>query len=351
MRRRRALAGVFLLLTLGTVGWAKPASKGDRVLAMTANLAADQDFDKAFKVAQNAGVQSVNLGLHWDEIETSPGVFAPPLDLLALANSYYPPRKMKLNLELLVINTNHIRLPKDLMGRSFDDPVVLARFQKFLNYVLAKTEQLDITALAIGNEVDIKLGNDRKAWKQYETFFKAAVKHVHQRRPRLRVGCKATFNGYTKSAVAQLKKLNRQSDVVMVNHYLIEGDFGVRQPREIHGDFAKLVKLYPGRTIYFSELGFPSSKLLGSSEAKQAEFIRQAFQAWDTHRNVIKLVEFVWLFDESKQQLDQYEKFYGSSNPRFRAFLASLGLRHANGKAKAAFHAFKREAKNRGWGP
>jgi len=45
------------------------------------------------------------------------------------------------------------------------------------------------------------------------------------------------------------------------------------------------------------EIGYPTSSYLGSSEEKQAEFIRQVFKAWDKHEGRICHMHFNSLHD------------------------------------------------------
>jgi hypothetical protein len=78
----------------------------------------------------------------------------------------------------------------------------------------------------------------------------------------------------------------------------------------VSGDFNTLTGLYPGRIIYMLEAGYPASARYGSSEAKQAQFINQAFSAWDTHVDQIKLIFFTWLTDLSPQTVNQLVAYY-----------------------------------------
>lgn len=334
---------------LVTAADAKPLPKGNRILSLSTTLASDGNFEKALKLAKRAGVESMELAVYWDELETSPGVFAPAVDYLAMASSYYPSRGVKVNLEILVIDTNHLRLPADLQGRALDDPIVVCRFEKLLEYVMPKCRNLELTSLAIGNEIDSFLRTDAKKWSQFQKFYRAGATHAKTLRKGLKVGSKATFGGYTGASSRYLKELNRHTDLILVNHYLISEDFGVRPPSEISKDFATIVTMFPARRIFFTELGYPASPLLGGSEELQAEFVRETFKAWDQYKSQIKLVEFVWLHDISQEQLKTYETYYGSNHPRFSAFLSSLGLRTNAGRSKAGYGALVKEAKARGW--
>src|SRR5690349_18538805 len=101
---------------------APPVPRGDRLLSIAVNEAADKDFGKAFARAQRAGLQVVGLPLAWDDLETAPGTYQPKINLLEIASQFYPAQKIKISLEVNPIDTNKVRLPKDLAGKAWDDP-------------------------------------------------------------------------------------------------------------------------------------------------------------------------------------------------------------------------------------
>jgi hypothetical protein len=104
-----------------------------------------------------------------------------------------------------------------------------------------------------------------------------------------------------------------------------------------------------GEPLYLLEAGYPSSDVLGSSQSKQADFIREMFETWDTHRSQLKLVNFIWLHDISPAQVKSYTKYYGLSSKGFAEYLGTLGFRGHDGEDKQAFKALREAAKARGW--
>jgi len=56
-------------------------------------------------------------------------------------------------------------MPADLAGTPFDDPAFIQRFKALLDYVLAQIPDLQLTSLAIGNEIDGYLGADKEAFR------------------------------------------------------------------------------------------------------------------------------------------------------------------------------------------
>jgi hypothetical protein len=96
-------------------------------------------------------------------------------------------------------------------------------------------------------------------------------------------------------------------------------------------------------------LGYPSSPELGSSDERQADFIREVFRAWDAHATAIRMIDFSWLFDTSESSAGDTGRYYGMSGRRFSEFIRTLGLLTYAGGQKPAFRALKEEASMRGW--
>ncbi|MEA3336702.1 MAG: hypothetical protein U9R25_12380 [Chloroflexota bacterium] len=266
---------------------------------------------------------------------------------LAIANIFYPTQDTALSLTISVIDTTSARLPADLAGKPFDDPEVIQRFNGLLDFVATQTPDLTLATLSIGNEVDGYLNG--KQWAQYQEFFRATSAHARQLWPDVPVGAKAMFDGLTGDAQEPLMALNQHSDAIFVTYYPLDRDFTVKEPDIVLADFDAISQLYPDRSIYFLELGYPSGEDNDSSQAMQAEFVRQTFQAWDAHQDQVKLISFTWLTDIDPAAVKGYERYHGISGKGFASYLGTLGLRTYNGEDKDAFRALNDETKRRGW--
>ena len=356
---QRALSIAFLGILSGTtacgaeVAPVQPASaavpRGDRTLSIDVNEAADGDYDPAFRLGREVGAQAVSLSIPWDTFEVAPGVFSPEPDFLAIANAYYPASDTSLAITLAPIDTNQLRVPADLAGLAFDDPRMIERFNRALEQALSRVPDTQVSVLAIGNEVDVYLQQDAGRCAAYAVFFAAASDHARSLRPGLRVGTKATSSGLLGESRACLEAINRHSDVILATYYPLRSDFSVRPPSSPAQDFAALVEAAGSKPVYLLEVGYPSSELLGSSEAQQAEFVRQVFTAWDAQAQAIPYLCFTWMHDISDDALRDYQDYYGLDAPPFAAFLATLGLRTRDGQDKPAFRALAEEASARGW--
>ncbi|MFZ6029235.1 MAG: hypothetical protein ACOYYS_16100 [Chloroflexota bacterium] len=328
---------------------AQVTPKGHRILEIDITEGAQDDYEQALQRALEAGAGAVSLSLGWDDIETAPGVYRPDPNWLEVANLYYGGRDLPVSLVISTIDTGVDRRPADLRDRPYDDPETIARFQAMLDYVFTQIPDLELTSLAIGNEIDAALGADAAMWQQYTAFFQATADHARSLRPHLRVGSKAMFPGVTGYAQQHFLALNEHSDLVMVTYYPLDAGFQVQEPSRVEADMGKLASIYPERTIFLAEAGYPSSEVNGSSEEAQSQFIHHLFAAWDAHADQIELVSFAWLTDLSPENVTDFQAYYGVSDKAFCEFLRTLGLRTFDGRDKPAWLRLQAEAEARGW--
>ncbi|MCB0712711.1 MAG: hypothetical protein KDD67_10310 [Ignavibacteriae bacterium] len=328
-----------------------PQPRGERVLAVDVNEAEGESYDAVVNRANSVGANTFSLSIGWDDIETAPGIYNPAVDLLAIANSYYPTRNASVALMVGPVDTNNDRLPSDLKGKAFDDSVVVNRYKRLLDYLFSKIPDLDLAVLAIGNEVDFFLANDLEAWAAYKRFFDETSSYARQLRPGLNVGVKVTLAGLRGVRKEEARVLNEKSDAILTTHYPLNADFTVQDPSVVDADFDQVVELYPNRSIWFMELGYPSSPVCNSSEEKQGEFIREVFSAWDKHRGKIDYISFGIMSDRSQGAIDELSRYYGLNDQIFLEYLRTLGLRtYPNGgEDKVSWAVLKEEAVKRGW--
>ena len=325
------------------------APRGDRLLGIAAVPASDNDYGRAFTMAKEAGTGVAEIPVRWDEMEPSAGQYRDPNNDLANGNAFYTSQGIAVSVSLACIDTNVDRRPADLKGKPIDDPAVVDRYNRAVDYVLSKLKDVQLISFSVGNEVDVFLGNDDAKWQQYKNFYEKAREHIKTVKPGVKVGVKTTIGGANYNNVARIKGLNEHSDAIMVTYYPLEGDFSVKDPAVVQSDFDAICSNYPGKDVYFLEAGYPSSPLENSSEEKQAEFVRQLFAAWDRHADQVKVVIVLWLHDVSPSTVSDMTGYYGVHDPKFAAYLGTLGLRTYDGKDKLAWPALKNEAAIRGW--
>lgn len=321
-------------------------ARGDRLLGLGINEGSI-GFDQAFAAARSAGMQFTELATQWDEIEPTPGDFTN--QWLDIANAYYPTVGVRLVISLNPIDTNQLRLPPDLRGKPLDDPDVIRRYNKAADYVLSRLSKSEIVAFAIGNEIDGYLGADQEKWRQYERFFKATSAHVRSRRSGMIVGTKVMLGSLVGNTRPLAAAVNAHADAVMTTYYPLGDGFRVKTPADVEQDLKAVMRQSKNKPVYLLEVGCPSSRFLGSSQTRQADFVRQVFKFWDANRQRLKVVNFIWLHDISDAEVRSYTKYYKLNDRGFAEYLGSLGLRQHNGADKEAFRSLRQESKSRGW--
>lgn len=306
------------------------------------------DYNTAFLLGKQLGMNSVGIYQNWTALETSPEKYN--MAVLDIANYYYPSYQTAVDLTVTPIHTNNLEVPADLVNTPFDNPTFINRFKKLLDSIKAHTPNLTLSSLVIGSEHDVYLGYNALLWSRYTTFYKAVSDHARTLWPGLKIATELTFDGLTtKNAFAQT--LNAYSDYIGISYYPLNADFSVKPISVLPSDFATLVGLYPEKPLCFYQYGYPSSPACNSSEEQQAQFIAQTFASWDTYASSIRMIDFTWLHDLDTAAVNHYGKYYGITSKAFLEYLRTLGLRtwSGNGVDKTAFTELQCQAKARGY--
>ncbi len=325
-----------------------PQPAEQRLFGITVSESSNGFLDD-FQVARQAGIQVAELALPWNAVETAPGVYTDPGGVLA-AMPFYVSNDISLLLTFAVINTVQSTVPDHLAALDWNSPELIAAFANLTNWVFAQLPAgLNVIGVSVGNEVDLML--DAEDWDPYGEFFQAAATHLHGLDAQLKVGVKTTVTGGLFGLSANnIKALNEHTDVVMLNYYLQDNHFQVRAPLLVHDDFTHIATDFPFREIWMTEVGYQSgSEFCASSQDQQAAFYHELFTAWDSHKEYTSYLMIDWLHDASEQQVAEWEDYYGSSDPAFLEYLATLGLRTHDGQDKNAWLQLKVETAARGW--
>jgi hypothetical protein len=360
--------------------------KGTRLLEIHVSEPAGGDFAEAFNLAQSVGMDAASLSLDWNSIDiatddtTNPPtpIYAndPATDFPAIANICYPNSNTKISMMLRPITTLARMAPPGFENLPFDDPAMITRFNALIDHVLGKIPDLEISALAIGSEVDLYL-LDGTSQQQYLSFYeqvsaysRATYARLYPDKDPLKVAVEVTYKGLINRATrAYYQQLNEFSDVVGVSYYPLESGL-VRDPSVVAEDFEEMLALYPGKKLHFFQLGYPSgyysteayaeyaadqvAPSINSSDQLQAQFIGTVFELWDTHADRIQSIGFTWMHDKSVADVAEITAnpaFGGLANPPpdYVEFLRTLGLRTEEAIDKPAWARLAQEAEARGW--
>lgn len=310
----------------------------------------ESDFVDSLRELIRLEVDGAQLSHGWNELEPAPGQFVSKkmedeAGWLRLLGAYAIAT-------VKTLDTVRRVLPSDIEALAWDDPKLLARWKTFLEQYARKLPP-NVRWLSLGNEVDGYLAVHPDEVTAYLRFLEVGRETVKSARPELNVGVTLMRDGLVKRTEIT-KRLASFGDVSVFTYYPMADDMTPLPLSDIPGHVTAMLAAANGRPLVLQEIGLPSSPVVGSSEAIQAEFVRGVFAELDKHQKEIPLACFFLQFDIGSKLLDMLEAYYGVSNERFRAFLGSLGLRTADGKPKAAHKVFRdavRQRKDAGvWG-
>jgi hypothetical protein len=302
------------------------------VVALAVNETPKVPFGTAWAEAKKAGVRATTLSVDWSQVEPKPGEY--DLTWPKAAEGFYPGEGAQIGLALRDLNTSKDERPADLRALPYDDPKVLKRWIGMTDAVLAAMPKTTFSWIAVGNEVDGVLKDERVA--EYARFLKGAFSHLRAKRPGVRLGTCLMFEGI-KSRPA-LRAIVAEGDVAMVNYYLIDA---ARRPAmaQVPKDLDAMAAFAKEKPLLLTETGAPSGSACGSSEAAQKAFVETMLA--EALQRKIPYVGFVWMNDAGAASVEGFGKYYGSQDPSFLDYLSTLGLRREDGSAKPGWVALR----------
>jgi hypothetical protein len=323
------------------VGPVGPAGTWLGLVANPAKSAPADSFASAFFTARATGVNLLSYGIRWSDFETSPGQFqtSVPKQLVSLAQAY----DMGLYFTLHVLETNQRSMPADLASLSFRDATVLDRLDRAVDTLAAAVKGGPVVAVALGNEVDVYFGLHPGEFEDFKVLVAREVTRLHTLLPGVPVGV-TTTSPVGNANAAYADELNAYADVAIYTYYPFQtgSDFRHRPPSTFESDMTAMRARAAGKPVAFQEVGYSSSAANGSSEALQADFVRRfrAHVASSLRRDLL-FAEWYLYTDLDSATVDTLLGFYGYASPGFRAYLANLGLRRADGAPKASWSAWR----------
>ncbi len=307
-------------------------------------------YSEATELAYAAGARGQQLNFSWGDLESSAGVYDQArMAELSSAFNLASARSLVQYVGIQPINTQYRDVPADLVGRAFDDPVLIARFHALLDRVVGQNRGR-IQYLSLGNEVDIYLGAHPAEVAAFITFMRAALAYTRGLDPAVKVGVTGTGDGLLGDKAGLLKQLNDAgTDVVILTYYPIRTDaagvVSVRDPAVVAADMAQFLAFSGSKPLVFQEVGFPSAAGNLSSEPLQATFIHQLFTAWELAGKRIPYLNLFALHDFTPAMCADLAAHYQRPGvTSFQDYLCTLGLRHADGSVKAGWQAVTDEA-------
>jgi hypothetical protein len=326
------------------------------VLGLTLDLGIPSFYENVQSARDAGRIGTADVSFAWSTIErpfdagdgdaASTVLFEPALHAVRLA---LESERLSIVLGLDALDATGPRLPPDLRGLALDDPAVLARSDALVDYAVAQMDALPLAALLVGSDVDVALGADASRWSAFATLAKRMAARAKAKRAGLAVGFSVTAKGLLDHA-ARVATAAAPLDVVGVSYLPVDEAAQARRVDAVRADLAAIVAAAPaGKPILLRAVGYPSAPAAGSDEATQARFVAALFGAWDVERGRMPIVVLAPLDDATDDAARDAAARRGRSDEAYAAMLASLGLRTATGREKAALRTLATSVRARGF--
>lgn len=309
------------------------------------------DYQESLALAADHGVQVSHYYTQWGDIERQPGVYDwTTLDYILEANAL---EGLRVSLVVNVIHTTvRGRVPPDLTSVAFDDSRFADRLAAFLT-ALADRYADRVHYLSIGNEVNDYFVNHRDQIPAYAAAFDQARAAIHSHQPDLPVGVVFAYHDAERlNALDIIPKLDR-GDFIAYTLYLSGESFHFTRSPSLIGEYLDgMLAAAAGTPMAITETGWNTAAALSSSEAAQAVYVDEFFQALSQRRDRILFANWFDLHDSRPDNCyDQALTFFEpgtepdpATMQAFVTFLCYFGLRQADGSPKAGWTTWVQDA-------
>lgn len=304
----------------------------------------EAEYLAALRSQIRLGLDGLAISVKWSDVEKSPGQYDWKVLDDALGIGKFLGAEVALTVQ--TIDTNQRTLPADLQDKGWGDPGLRQRWQRFLATLVPRLGPA-VKWVSLGNEVDGYLAAKPDELDAFAEFLTEGRAVLRQARLGLPVG--VTLMAHELSRAPQVAaRLVPLCDVVFWTYYPIQADFSIRPAEQWTAPWRAALAASGGKPVVLQEVGIPSSPLLGSSPEIQAEFVRVMLAEVARDGRQVQLVSVFMAVDFGPKALDVLLAYYGFHDPRFRAYLGSLGLFTATGTPKPAWQTFRQWTQGRG---
>ena len=310
-----------------------------------------ETLTNAYVDAVIAGSRAYELNLMWSDLEPTPNTIDTSyLESLLIDLSDLP---IIPYFVVKTIDTVRLSMPADLVdandptqlanGMSFDDPIIIARWQALLDEVIPLLVEYNGFFIAVANEADIWLQSNPDQLDGVVSFVEQSRDYIHNIDSRMAVGINITYEGINQNGFENLPDFLAVSDAVSFSYYPLNSDFSPHDPSVVFDDIPHMIELADDLPILLQEVGYPSGYIPtpsnNSSVDLQAEFVSNMFDMIINYPQ-IRFVSFLHLGDWSDADCDGFLTYYGSDAASFREYLCSLGFYTSDGQPKPAYNTF-----------
>jgi hypothetical protein len=263
------------------------------------------------------------------------------LQLESEANAYGT-NGIVVNFVFAVVDGNARGLEPAFSGLAWNDSLILKAMYARIDQIMAR---LGGTApyFLFGRDVDIFLAAHPDERPAFEAFVLELVTYVQTHSsapPNMRVGVGFSHAGAT-TPDPSWSKLLAASDIAVCSYLPGLGSGNAGLASNIATDADVLVERAQGKPIVIEALGYPSSDVVGGSDAKQALFLETFFTMLEPRRSSFVLVNIEGLHDLAPGRCADRATFEGHAvDGPWAAYACSLGLFAPDGQPKSAWQVF-----------
>jgi len=296
----------------------------------------------ALEMVRRTGANFFALELSWSAAEPAPRRYR--VEEITRTARLLRQSGAVLHLDLPLVRETSRDVPADLAQTAFDDPRLSLRLGGLLDALLPAL--LDFQTLSLGDGADAYFADRQDELHAYRRLFDGAVQFLEKKSPRLLVGV-TTAAPIDSPAPEVAAALHQRSPLLLYAYspFVRDSPFEQRDPAALDRDWRALLEGAGGRPIAFPVVSYSSSAENGSSPARQAEFVRRfrSFLAKADGRALL-FARYVALRDVAGDELPDAVPGAPAAERRRHAFLANRGLQELDGKPKAGWREWVREA-------
>jgi hypothetical protein len=316
------------------------------LIGIDSNPAPDKGYSKAareeaLRLAVDSGATYISFLPKWSEIEPSPGHFDwSEVDFRGrVADKYHLP----ISLNIRVVDGGSKSVNSEYARWQFDDPRLTSKLTDLIR-AMGRHLRGHVRWVSIGNEIDHYFNNHANEIERYARLLAGVIPEVRQSFP----GALVTVN-FSNQSTALLRSRYRAitllQDFYSYNYYPLNGDFTMRAPSVARPEMLEMINAAENHDVMFQEIGYSSGAKVDGSEERQARFLEEVFATLHEFNGRVFAATVNWMSDIPDSVVNQLGEAYRlPDSDKFKEFLGTLGLFDKNGRPKAAWLVFRREA-------
>jgi hypothetical protein len=337
-----------LLLVAAAPSSPRSAAPSAPLLGVAVNLpagATPAERQSAVETVRRSGASLFAMTLSWSAAEPAPRQYR--LEEITRTARVLRQSGATLHLDLPLVTESGRDVPADLAQIAFDDPKLSLRLGGLLDRLLPAL--LDFDTLSLGDGADSYFASHPEELRAYRRLFDGAVQFLGRRAPHLLVGVTCASPNESPSPTIAAA-LHARSPLLLYDYAPFERGrrFVQREPAALEKDWSRLLAAANGRPIAFPVVSYSSAEENGSSDARQAEFVRRLREFLRrSDGRTLRFARYVALRDPGDAAADSPETADAgdptAAEERRRAFLSHRGLQEADGSPKPAWREWLRQ--------